>query len=220
MKFSWWKILAVALTAYAIAAGFLFKVPQLPILHETIRNLYFHVTMWFSMILLLCISFYSSIRYLATNKQYNDILASEAARVGVVLGIAGILTGSVWARYTWGAWWVNDMKLNGAASALLVYFAYLLLRNAINDPQKKARIAAVYNIFAFVLMIVLMLILPRLTDSLHPGSGGNPGFNVYDLDSNMRMVFYPAVTGWFLLSVWMLNLLVRYQKLKNHAYQI
>ena len=83
--------------------------------------------------------------------------------------------------------------------------AYFILRSSIDDEQKRARIAAVYNIFAFVMMFVFIMILPRLTDSLHPGNGGNPAFGKYDLDSNMRMVFYPAVIGWVLLSLWVLN---------------
>jgi heme exporter protein C len=83
------------------------------------------------------------------------------------------------------------------------------LRNALEDDQQRARIGAIYNIFAFAAMIPLLFILPRLTDSLHPGNGGNPGFNAYDLDSKLRAVFYPAVMGWALLGAWMATLRVR-----------
>jgi heme exporter protein C len=55
------------------------------------------------------------------------------------------------------------------------------------------------------MMFVFIMILPRLTDSLHPGNGGNPAFGKYDLDSDMRLVFYPAVIGWVLLSLWILD---------------
>ena len=75
--------------------------------------------------------------------------------------------------------------------------------------EKRARISAVYNIFAFPVFVVLIFVLPRLTASLHPGNGGNPGFNQYDLDSNMRMVFYPAVAGWILLGFWIASLRIR-----------
>ena len=64
---------------------------------------------------------------------------------------------------------------------------------------------AIYNIIAFVMMIVFIGVLPRMTDSLHPGNGGNPAFGNYDLDSNMRMVFYPAVIGWILMVRGLLN---------------
>jgi heme exporter protein C len=65
------------------------------------------------------------------------------------------------------------------------------------------------------MLIVFLMILPRLNDSLHPGNGGNPGFNKYDLDSTMRMVFYPAVIGWILLGVWLMTLKIRIEKLKR-----
>ena len=215
MKINWWKIVAAILVLYSVVAGFLIEVPRLPILHETIRNLFFHVTMWFSMIVLLMISLVNGIRYLNKSDIRFDIVAEESARVGIVFGILGLITGSIWAKNTWGAWWVNDAKLNGAAASMLVYFAYLLLRGSIDDEHKRARISAVYSIFAFTLMLVFIMILPRLTDSLHPGNGGNPGFGTYDLDNKMRLVFYPAVIGWILLSVWILNIRIRIRKIEH-----
>lgn len=206
-----WKIIGVVLVFYTIIAGLLGPVPALPILHETIRNLYFHVTMWFAMIALLCVSFYYSIRYLNKPDFCTDTLAACFSVSGLLMGLLGIATGSVWAKFTWGAWWVNDPKLNGAAVSVLIYLAYLILRNSLDEEQTRGRISAVYNIFAFVLMIVFLMVYPRLNkvDSLHPGNGGNPAFSAYDLDSSMRMVFYPAVIGWILIGSWISNLAVR-----------
>lgn len=133
--------------------------------------------------------------------------------MAMVFGVLGILTGMIWAKYTWGAWWVNDVQLNGAAGTLLVYSAYFLLRGSLDDEQKRARLAAVYSIFAFAMMVVFIIVLPRMTDSLHPGKGGNPGFSSYDLDTDLRKVFYPAIIGWTLLGVWIMNLRIRYRKL-------
>jgi heme exporter protein C len=65
------------------------------------------------------------------------------------------------------------------------------------------------------MMFVFIMIIPKMNDSLHPGKGGNPGFNKYDLDSNMRMVFYPAVIGWTLFGVWMMSLRVRLRKIEE-----
>jgi len=213
----WWKILCVVLLIYTIVAGFLLPVPALPILHETIRNLYFHVPMWFGMMLILLVSLIYSIKYLSNFKIKNDIIATEAANVGILMGILGVVTGMVWANFTWGDWWVNDPKLNGAAITLLIYFAYLVLRNSMDEEQKRARVAAVYNIFAYIMLIVFLMILPRLTDSLHPGNGGNPGFGNYDLDKKMRMVFYPAVIGWTLLGVWIMTIKIRIKKLFRNS---
>lgn len=214
-KAYWWKIIAVVFVLYTIIAGFLVPVPAQAILHETIRNLYFHVPMWFAMMTILFVSLWHSIKYLNKSNMESDLIATQAANVGMLLGALGLATGSLWARYTWGAWWVADTKLNGAAITMLIYFAYFILRGSINEEQKRARISAVYNIFAYVMLIVFLMILPRMSDSLHPGNGGNPGFNQYDLDKNMRMVFYPAVIGWILLGVWILTLRVRLEKIKR-----
>ncbi|MEW6467424.1 MAG: cytochrome c biogenesis protein [Bacteroidota bacterium] len=213
---NWWKILAVALLIYTLVMGLTGKVPALAIVHETIRNLYFHVTMWFGMIILFTIGLVYSIRYLAGMKQEHDIIASEAIFVGTLFGTLGLLTGSLWARYTWGAWWTVDPQLNGALAAMLAYFAYVILRGSMDEEQKRARISAVYNIFAYVMMLIFIIIIPKFTDvdSMHPGKGGNPGFNTYDLDSNMRAVFYPAIIGWTLLGLWMMQLRVRIRRLK------
>ena len=211
----WWKILGIILLYYTVVGGLLFDVPRIPILNETIRNQYFHVPMWFAMIILVTISMVYSIRFLRSSKTINDTFASEFAYVGILFGVLGLFTGMLWARFTWGSWWVNDPKLNSAAIALLIYLAYLVLRGSLEDPLQKAKISAVYNIFAYSALIPLLFILPRLTDSLHPGQGGNPGFNIYDLDSKLRMVFYPAVLAWTILGIWMASLRTRI-KILNH----
>jgi heme exporter protein C len=215
MKSLWWKILAVLLVLYTIIAGLLFPVPTLPILHETIRNLYFHVPMWFGMMTILFVSLWHSIKYLSKSDIQSDLIASQAAHTGMLLGALGLITGSIWAKFTWLHWWVSDTKLNGAAITMLIYLAYFILRGSLEEEQKRARISAVYNIFAYVMLIVFLMILPRMNDSLHPGNGGNPGFSKYDLDSTMRMVFYPAVLGWILLAVWIMTLRIRIAKLKR-----
>lgn len=99
---SWWKILGAVLVVYSTIAGFLFKVPPLPILHQSIRNLYFHVPMWFSMITLFSISVFHSIKYLRSGKEEDDLKSVQSINAGIVFGILGLITGSVWARFTWG----------------------------------------------------------------------------------------------------------------------
>jgi heme exporter protein C len=187
LRQNWWKIASVILLLYTFVIGFLGRVPTKPILNETIRNYYFHVPMWICMMILFIISVAYSIKYLRANKQVADIYALEYARTGIVYGILGLCTGSVWARYTWGAFWSNDPKQLGAAIALLIYLAYLVLRNSMTDIDQRARIGAVYNIFAFAMLFPTIWIIPRLVDSLHPGGLGNPVFsrrgrpNAFDL---------------------------------------
>jgi heme exporter protein C len=213
LKKNYWKIACMLLLIYTIWAGFMGKVPRQAILNETVRNLYFHVTMWFTMIFLLGTSVYHSIQYLRKSDIKSDIISNAYVETGLVFATLGLVTGSLWAKFTWGDWWTNDPKLNSVAIGLLIYLAYGLVRSSMPDEQQKARISNVYNIFAFVIFMILIWILPRMTDSLHPGNGGNPGFSKYDLDSNMRLVFYPAIIAWTLLGYWIANLRIRIKKL-------
>jgi heme exporter protein C len=195
------------------ASGITF--PYREILYESIRNLFFHVPMWFSMILLLLFAFIASIRFLSTNNHLYDIIASAFSAIGLFFGLLGILTGMLWANFTWGAPWINDPKLNGAAVGMLIYLAYFVLRGSLENEQTKARVSSVYNIFSFAIFIVFIFVIPRMSDSLHPGSGGNPGFNTYDLDNTMRPVFYSAVFGFSGVGYWISSLLIRYNLLKQ-----
>lgn len=225
---SWWKIASVLLLIYTFTAGLLTDVPKLPPLQETIRNLYFHVCMWFAMMILFTVSVVNAVRYLRSFKLKYDIYARQFAVVGIVFGILGYSTGAIWASYTWAdpnqpavqsfSTIARDPKLIGAAIALLVYFAYLILRDSIQDTDKKARVSAVYNIFAYALLFPSIWILPRILPSLHPGNDGNPALDVKnDISGSMRIVFYPAVIGWTLLGVWIATLKIRVNLLKEKS---
>jgi heme exporter protein C len=216
----WLKLIAIALLIYVHVGGLLLDVPRLNILNETIRALYFHVPMWFGMVLLFLVSVFYSILFLLNPSRELDIKSVEFANVGLTFGILGMITGMLWANYTWGTPWHGDPKQNGAAIALLVYLAYFILRGSIQNEEQRARLSAVYNIFAFAAMIPLIFIIPRLTSSMHPGSGGNPGFNAYDLDSRMRLVFYPAVIGWFLVGIWITQLRIKVRELEEQILDI
>ncbi len=215
MKFKWWKILCIVLMFFTFIAGFLIKVPHVGNLYESIRNFFFHVPMWFGQIVLFSLSMGYSISYLRTQNIKDDIYASEFAKTGIIFGTLGLATGSIWATYTWGEPWSNDPKQIAAAIAVLIYLAYVVLRGSMTDIDKKARVSAVYNIFAYFIYIPLIMILPRLVQSLHPGGmegakgGGNPALGGGSLDATMRMVFWPAVLGWVLLGIWISNLKIR-----------
>ncbi len=213
MKIQWWKLTGFLLVLYALIGGLVFPVPQLPILEQSIRNLYYHVPMWFGMLALLITSGFYSLKVLKDGDFNHDIKASSFAAIGVLYGSIGLATGMIWARNTWGVYWTNDPKLNSAAIGMLMYAAYFVLRGAVEDDEKRARISAVYNLFVLPIYIVLIYIMPRLTASLHPGNGGNPGFNSYDLDSRLRMVFYPAVLGWIFIGFWIADLQIRIKQI-------
>lgn len=195
MRKSWWKIVSVVLLAYTFTAGLgiLWKndIPRVPNLEETIRNLYFHVCMWFAMMFLFTASVVYAIKYLRNNDLRNDIYSRQFAGVGILFGLLGYATGTIWMSYTWVVpdqpayesfnAIAKEPKLIGAAIALLIYFAYLILRKSIQDMDKRARISAVYNVFAFAFLFPSIWIVPRLLPSLHPGGrwrGRKPCFEI------------------------------------------
>jgi len=190
-----------------------FAFPYRSVIYETVRNVFFHVAIWMAMFALLIISITFSILFLIKKDMRYDQLSNGYTSIAIVYGLVGIATGMIWAKHTWGAYWTSDIKLNMAAVTLLLYLAYWLLRSSIQDIDTKARLAAMYNIFAFMALIPLLIIIPRLTASLHPGNGGNPALGGEDLDNNLRMVFYPAIIGLTLMGVWMANLYYRYLKI-------
>lgn len=185
------------------------------ILAETIRNIYFHVSLWFGMFLLLAASVYYSFKYLRHFRMEDDLWSKALTSIGVVFGLLGCVTGAIWAKHTWGTYWTTDVKLNMAAVGMLIYLAYFVLRGSFQDETKSARLGSVYNIFAFAALIPLLFVIPRLTDSLHPGNGGNPGLGGEDLDNTMRMIFYPSIIGWTLIGLWLATLLYRVDWLRH-----
>ena len=223
MRRNWWKILSIVLLLYTFTAGFLVKLPprvayEESNMYESMRNFFFHVPMWFSQMAIITVSLVYSIKYLRNPLAKYDWWAAEFARTGTVFGCLGLVTGSIWANYTWGSPWSNDPKQIGAAIALLVYLAYFVLRNSMTDIDKRGRVAAVYNIFAYFIYIPMVMILPRMVESLHPGGKGvegNPGLSGNSLDPAMRAIFWPAVIGWILLGVWITLLKMRIRILED-----
>jgi heme exporter protein C len=197
--------------------------PYRNILYETIRNTYYHVPLWFAMMVLFGFSVYYSIMYLSGIGKYRtydelkayDQKSAAYSEIGLSFGFLGLFTGMLWANYTWGTPWTGDVKLNMTAVLLAIYSAYFILRMAFYDRETAARLCAVYNIFAFASIIPLLFIIPRMQASLHPGNGGNPAMGGEDLDNTMRLVFYPAVIGFILLGVWLSDLNFRVKRLKS-----
>lgn len=217
-----------------------FTFPYRNVIYESIRNTYFHVPMWFALMFLFIASVVYSVLYLANPASFpskhtiragtlfsfsftinpgpvNDRKAAAYAETGLLFGGLGLVTGMLWAHYAWGAAWSNDIKQLMTAVALLVYLAYFILRASFDEPEKGARLAAVYNIFAFSSLIPLLYIVPRMFASLHPGATGNPAFGSEDLDDTMRLVFYPAILGFTGIGFWIAQLRIRYQRLADKA---
>ena len=214
-----WKYLIVVWMSIVIMGGFLINIPFIPILEQTARNIFFHVPMWMAMYSMFLISLYYSIQYLINPRWVCDVKAEASAKTGVVFGICGLLTGSLWARFTWGtSWTFAEPKMNLAALALMIYVAYFMLRSAFDDQKKRARISAVYNIFAVTTIPFLLYVVPRQLTSLHPGAEGNPAFSEITA-AELRFILYPAMMGFIALSYWVYDITYRAKRVQYIAEQ-
>lgn len=203
---------------YSVIYGLMIDIPDLERLHEALRNLFYHVPLWFAMIFILLLSFIYSIRYLNSGNPIDDLRAREAVHVGLLFGILGFATGTVWGNYSWGdasSWLINEPRSLAALISMLFYVAYFVLRGSIDEESKRAKIGAVYNIFSYVMYIAFVIVIPRMVVSLHPGVGGNPGFNVYDTDNNLKLVLYPAWLSFMMMAYWFFSLRVRMKSLEQ-----
>ncbi len=228
-----YKAVGVGLILYALIYGMTATLPVMRTLEQSSRNLFYHVPMWFTEVVLMAISVFFSIKYLrmtdpeaktSGNPLIADTRARESALLGVLFNGLGLITGIIWGRVSWGqnipsnefaAWWVWDPIQTCALITLLIYLGYFLLRSSFAEPEQRAKIAAVYNIFAFAALIPLFFVIPRILDGLHPtAQGENTGlFDTKNVTNIYRMVLYPSALGFILLSIWIYQVRVRISSL-------
>ena len=142
-------IASAALVVTALALVFLWA-PREITMKEVQRIFYFHVAVDWVGFLAFFVTLVSSILYLRTAARKWDIVALSSVEIGALFLTLGAMTGSLWARPVWNTWWTWDARLTTVAITWLVYLAYLMLRGAIDDPQRQARFSAVYGIVSFV----------------------------------------------------------------------
>jgi len=187
-------------------------LPLIQGLGELGRNILFHVPMSFVAFIAFLLATIYSIIFLRTKKMDYDYRARAASAIGLLFTILATVTGSIWARFSWGTFWNWDPRETSIFILLLIYVAYFLLRSLLEEgEEKKARIAAVYNIIAFVTVPFLMFVLPRITQSLHPGSSGTeaPVINLSGkthTDPILSYILWTNVVLFTLLFLWMTNL--------------
>jgi heme exporter protein C len=146
--------------------------PMIQGLGELGRNILFHVPMSMVAFVAFFLGTIYSILFLVKKNYDFDRRARAASAGGFIFTLMATITGSIWARFSWGTFWNWDPRETSIFILLLIYAAYFMLRSLLEESEeKKARIAAVYNIIAFVTVPFLMFILPRITQSLHPGGG-------------------------------------------------
>ncbi|MFZ3384176.1 MAG: cytochrome c biogenesis protein [Candidatus Methanoperedens sp.] len=180
---------AIALIVSTYMIFFLAPIPVNPMEAvgdpENFKIFYFHVPIAATAYLAFTIVFFSSIMYLRTKKEKWDVKAVSASEIGVIFAFLTLITGSIWAKSAWGEYWVSwDVRLNTSLVLFLIYISYLMVRKSIDEPEKRARLSAVFGIFGFI-SVPLSFLSIRLWNraTVHPvvigpGGGGITGDTV------------------------------------------
>lgn len=216
MKSIIWKVLLFVVMTFVIVAGISFEIvkspsawyqfPMIPGLEEKAKIIFFHVpTAWLAVIAFLMAMIYG-VKYLVKGNLDNDAKSNAALQLGFIFSILATVTGSIWAKFTWGAFWHWDPRETSIFILLLIYGSLFALRSAIENEDKRARLSAVYSIIAFLTVPFFIFIMPRIMTGLHPGSANddNAGPVVdFQMDANMMMVFYLSLFAFTILYFWM-----------------
>jgi heme exporter protein C len=211
-------IARVALLAWIagwMLAAFLWA-PLVPVLGETTRVLYFHIPAAWVTVLALGWSMVHSVLYLWRRRMEHDHHAAAAAEIGLLFCVLATVSGSLWAKAMWGSYWNWDPRETSIFFLLLIYAAYLALRSAIEPPERRARLAAIYSAAAFVSVPFLRFVVPRIYFSLHPDPIINPRGKV-DMDPRIRVAFFAMLLGFTGLFFWMQSLRVRVARLEQRG---
>ena len=134
---------------------------------EAQRIFYFHLSSAWVGFGAWLVTAYCGIRYLQTRDLQWDRRAHASAEIGVLFIVMVLLSGMLWGRPTWNAWWTWDFKLTLSALQFLMYVAYLMLRSGIENPEQRARFASVYGIIG-ALTVPLNFLVSRVLQSIHP----------------------------------------------------
>ena len=188
--------------------------PVVPVLGETTRVLYFHIPAAWVTVLALAWSMIQSVLYLARRRMEHDDSAAAAAELGILFCIVATVSGSLWAKAMWGSYWNWDPRETSIFFLLLVYAAYLALRGAIEQPERRARLAAIYSAVAFVTVPFLIFVVPRIYFSLHPDPIINPQGKL-DMDPRIRIAFFAMLLGFTGVFFWMQSLRVRVARMEH-----
>ncbi len=201
----WWKILLLLAMSAMIIASFLTNAPQEQI-GETSRIFYYHIPQAWICVLAFAMSMIYSILYLRRHDFKYDDRAADAARLGLIFCILATVTGAVFAKVTWGAFWNWDPRQTSVFILLLIYGAYFALRGAVQDPRRRAALSAVYAIFAFVTVPFLVFVIPRIVPSLHPSDSVVDSNMKFTMGPIVRVIFFSSLALFTVLYFWMLNL--------------
>lgn len=181
---------------------------------DSSRIVFFHVpTAWVATLAFL-LSCVASVMYLSRRRVEDDERAAAAAVLGLLFAVLATVTGSLFAKIEWGAYWNWDPRQTSITLLLLIYAAYLALRAAVADPERRATLAAAYAILAFVTVPFLVFVVPRIYWSLHPDVITNPNPS-NRLDSAHLRVLLASLAGFTGLFAWLWVLATRIERLRR-----
>ena len=185
-------------TVLMCLAGYaaLFVAPDERTMHAAQRIFYFHVPSWIAMFVAFFIAAIGNIAYLTSRSPKWDWLSVAGAEVGVVCCTIGLLTGPLWGKPAWGIWWTWDPRLTTTFVLWLLYISYLLLRGMVEDAERRARISAVFGLFAF-LDVPLVYVSNRFGRTQHPAPVffGGPNAGVDPTMGRVLLLCVIAVLG-------------------------
>jgi heme exporter protein C len=163
-------------------------------------------------------SMFYSIKYLSERNTKYDLREVVSARLGTLFCVLAAVSGSIFAKNTWGSYWNWDPRETSIFMLLLVYGAYFALRSAVSDPDQKANLSAVYSIFGFVAAIFFIFIMPRVMPGLHPGapkpSGVTEG-SIITFDLRTASVLIPSCLAYIGVFAWIANITVKVTELRK-----
>ena len=142
-------LVAIPLLAVGLYLALVWAPPD-AMMGNVQRIMYVHFPSWIAVALCYLTAFTCSVLYLVRRRPHFDHLAHAGAEVGVLVNTTGLITGSIWGRPTWGVWWTWDPRLTTTAIMLVIFVGYLLIRAFVEDPDARARTAALVAIVGFV----------------------------------------------------------------------
>jgi heme exporter protein C len=186
-----------------------YEFPNIPGLEEKAKIIFFHVpTAWLAVIAFLMAMVYG-VKYLKGKNLDDDAKSNAALQLGMVFCILATVTGSIWAKFTWGAFWHWDPRETSIFVLLLIYGSLFALRSAIENEDKRARLSAVYSIFSFLTVPFFIFIMPRIMTGLHPGSANDDTSGPvvdFKMNANMQLIFYLSLLAFTILYYWIWNI--------------
>jgi heme exporter protein C len=182
----------ITLAAAGVVYAVFFLVPPVQGLGEKVRIAFFHIPVAWVSVLAFVLSAFWALRYLQTRRVEYDLRSAAAAGLGLVFCLLATISGAIFAKVTWGAYWNWDPRQTTIFILLLIYGASLSLRSAIEDIEQRAKISAVYSLLAFLTMPFLVFIIPRYYFSLHPSPVINSSGTIH-MDPVMVYVLIAAV---------------------------